>query len=258
LKLLRNLALEVIVPRIKGVLRGSIARWMRYYMSIAEKELKDAYDTLTDIGKMREAISHVDGHLRSIGKNLFPGVRPRWEKEVAERIVLLQKCVDEEVKVDKLLPTDPNKSFKEWTEQKVQLDSVSHVPKTASQKQKFEKFLTTLENCEVQKLDYKCIDGRKRMDKALMQECDKNAKEWNHTSPAVVEMRRVLALPEVRFVELEMVASCEMNDAARLKNRMARLFEASDSLKLIATSPENRTYEVHLNGGAIKCQVSFH
>jgi len=257
LKLLRNLALEVIVPRIKGVLRGSLARWMRVYMTTAETELKAAYDSLTDIGKMREAVSHVDGHLKSLGKRLFPDCRPRWEKETAERIVFLQKCVDEEVKVDKLLPTDPNKNFKGWTEQKVQLDSVSHVPKTASQKEKFTKFLTTLENCEVQKLDYKCIDGRKRMDRALMEDCEKECQKWSHTSPAVVEMRRVLALAPVPFIELEMIACCEMNDMARLKGRLSKLFEAGDALKLVSSDAGKRQYHVQLNNGAVTCNISF-
>jgi len=257
LKLLRNLALEIIVPKIKGILRGSIARWLRIYMSNAEKELKAAFDTQTDIGKMREAVSHVDGHLKSLGKNLFPNVRPRWEREVAERIVLLQKCVDEEVKVLKLLETDPNKNFKTWTEQKVQLDVVKDTPKTPSQKETFTKFLTTLANCEVQKLDNKCIDGRKRVDKALMQDCDVKAKEWNHTSPAVVEMRRVLALPEVAFIELEMIAATEMNDMPRLKQRMARLFEAGSAIKLVNFDAGSRSYEVHLNNGAVKCSLSF-
>jgi hypothetical protein len=96
LKLMRNLALEVIVPKVKGILRGFIARWLRIYMSNAEKELSAAFDSQIDIGKIHEAVAHVDGHLRSLGKNLFPHVRPRWEREVAERIVLLQKCVDEE------------------------------------------------------------------------------------------------------------------------------------------------------------------
>ena len=151
LKLLRNLALETVVPRAKNVMRGSLARKMRKNMTVAEKELKEAYDTLTDIQKMRDAIARVDGHLTSIGKNLFPDHRPRWEKEVAERIVLLQKVVDEEVKVDQLLTTDPNENYKAWTAQRFELESLSHVPKHPPQKEKFDKFLSTLANCDVSK-----------------------------------------------------------------------------------------------------------
>jgi len=151
LKLLRNLALEVVVPRVKGIMRGCIARWMRRYMTNAEQELKSAYDSLTDIARMKLAIENIDGHLKSLGKRVFPEFRPRWANEVAERIVLLQKVVDEEAKVDKMILTDPNENYKTWTEQRFALEALSHVPKHPPQKEKFDKFLSTLANCDVSK-----------------------------------------------------------------------------------------------------------
>ena len=217
LKLLRNLALEVIIPRVQGILRGSLARAMRKYVENAEKELKSAYDTKTDINRMKQSLTTIEGNLKSIGKRIFPTVRPRWEKEIKEQIVLLQMWLDEEVKLDKVLQTDPNKNFKGYTEEKAACEKLNHIPKTAPQKEKYDKLVDLLANCEVQKLDSKCQDARKRMDRALMEDCLKKATEWDHSSPAVDEIKRVLALGEYEYIGLELVAAKEMGDSARIK-----------------------------------------
>jgi len=148
LKLLRNLALETIVPRVKGVMRGILARKMRRSIEAAEKELKAAFATQTDIQAMRTATGRVDEILGTIGSRLFPEFRPRMEAKVLERIVLLQKVVDEEVKVDALLQTDPNERYKDWVAQRFELEVVADVPKHPPQKEKFDKFLSILANCD--------------------------------------------------------------------------------------------------------------
>ncbi|KAH9252192.1 hypothetical protein BASA81_009784 [Batrachochytrium salamandrivorans] len=225
LKLLRNLALEIIMPRVSGIFRGNLARWFRKFMTTAETELKAAYDTLTDMAQMKLALSHVDGHLGPIGEKIFPHFRPRFEQDCKDRIVLLQQCLDEEAKVVALLDqNDPNMYWQTWTEQKWTLESLEHVPKTKSQTERFAKFLDILANCEVQKLDEKSIACRKVMDKAVLEECQEGSIKWKHTSPAIEEVKRVLALPEVNFIELEFIAAKEMNDLARIAGLCSKWF----------------------------------
>ncbi|KAH9252191.1 hypothetical protein BASA81_009783 [Batrachochytrium salamandrivorans] len=226
LKLLRNLALEIIVPRAATVIRGSLARWMRKFITRSELELKTAYDTLTDQQAMKNAVNNVDKQLGTLGKHAFPNHRPRLEKEVAERIVFLQKCIDEEIKVDALLAVgEPNKHWHVWTEQKWALDLVSHVPKTKSQTEKFTKFLHLLATSDIQLLDDQCVKTRKEMDKSGLEKAQRSATDtWKHTSPAVTEVNRVLALPEHEFIKLEIVAGKEMNNADRLLELSSRWF----------------------------------
>jgi len=225
LKLLRNLALEVIIPRVQGILRGAAARVMRTYLSNAEKELKAALDTKTDMAKMKHSLTTIDGHLKSLGKRIYPQFRPRFENEVKQQIVLLQQWVDQEAKIDEILKTDPNKNFKGYTECKEACEKLSHIPKTAAQQEKYDKLVDLLANCEVQKLDSKCVDARKRMDREAMEECIKNAAEWGHTSAAVDEIKRVLALGEVAYIELEVVAATEMGDRDRAVKGKLKLWE---------------------------------
>jgi len=225
LKLLRNLALEVIIPRVQGILRGSIARAMRKYIKNAENELQAALATKTDIAKMKTSLTTIDGHLKTIGKRLFPQYRPRFEKEVKDQIALLQMWLDEEAKLDKVLDTDPNKNFKGYTEQKAACEKLDHIPKTASQTEKYDKLVHLLANCEVQKLDSKCQDARKKMDRAAMEECLEKAKEWGHSSAAVDEIKRVLALSEIPFTELEIIAAVEMGDKDRAVKCRLKLWE---------------------------------
>lgn len=225
LKLLRNLALEVIIPRVQGILRGASARAMRKYIAAAEAELQKALDTKTDIEKMKVSLTLIDGHLKSLGKRIFPQFRPRNEGSVKEQIALLQLWLNEEAKLDAVLKTDPNKNFKGYTEEKAACEKLAHIPKTDSQSEKFNKLVDLLANCEVQKLDSKCQDARKRMDRAAMEECIKNAAEWDHSSPAVDEIKRVLALGERAYIELEIVAGQELGDRDRVLQGRMKLWE---------------------------------
>jgi hypothetical protein len=198
---------------------------MRKYLTAAESELKAALDTKTDMAKMKHSLTTIDGHLKTLGKRIFPQFRPRHENEVKEQIVNLQKWLDEEVKLDAVLKTDPNKNFKGYTEEKASCEKLAHIPKTDSQHEKYNKLVDLLANCEVQKLDSQCQDARKRMDKAAMEECVVKAKEWDHSSAAVDEIIRVLALSEVPYIELEIIAAQEMGDRERVVKGKLRLWE---------------------------------
>ncbi|KAH9256415.1 hypothetical protein BASA81_005329 [Batrachochytrium salamandrivorans] len=216
LKLLRNLALEVIIPRVQGILRGSMARQMRKLMAKAEGVLKTALDTKTDIEAMKKALTTIEGNLGSVGKRLFPKLRPRYESDLKTQIPLLQLWLDEEVKVDKVLALDPNKHFKTFVDQKKSCELLAYIPKTSFQTEKFNKMVSLLENCEVQKLDSQCTKARKDMDRDAMEVCVGKAKEWDHSSPAVDELKRVLALGEYDWVALEVIAAEAAGDSARL------------------------------------------
>ena len=84
-----------------------------------------------------------------------------------------------------------------------------------------------IETCEIGKLDAKLQSARKKMDRAEMEELMAKCVEWNHQSPSVDEVKRVLALPqnEREYIELEMVAGKETGDSERVQACRVKLWE---------------------------------
>ncbi|KAH9256443.1 hypothetical protein BASA81_005357 [Batrachochytrium salamandrivorans] len=144
LKLLRNLGLEVIVPRAKNVLRGCMARKMKVFIQRLERDLGKAYDTLTDINAMRVEVAKIETTLRTLPR-IYNNVGPRNEAAVRERIRGLEQVEVEEHKVDALMAnSDPDSEYKVWVAQLVEIESLDHIPQHPPQKQKFAAFKAKL------------------------------------------------------------------------------------------------------------------
>lgn len=133
LQLLRNLALETIVPRCQKVIRGHLARVMRRRLLKAEKGLAKALKVANDISMLTKAIGEVPKILGSMSK-IFPH-KPRNLKAAKKHRDELQKWIELEGSFDRLskikAPSELN--LNEMIEAVRTASQILHIPRTDRQ-----------------------------------------------------------------------------------------------------------------------------
>jgi myosin heavy subunit len=225
LQLLRNLALEVIIPRVQGILRGAMSRVIYKRIKQVETQMQSAMDARNDYDAIKSAVKSCDDILGTLGSRVYREYRPRNEQEGKQHLANLQLWVDEENKMEQVLETDPNKNYPAYWAQRERCNAIKHIPMSSRQQELYSKLDDSINNCEVGKLDNRCVAARKIMIRADLEACLATAREYNHSSPPVDEVKRVLALDEKSWLELEVVAATNAGDGKRAKACKMRLWE---------------------------------
>jgi len=225
LKLVRNLALEVYIPRVQAVLRRAAARTMRARLTQSEKQLQAALDAVTDYDQLKRAVQSVDAVLGSLGARSFAGQRPRNEEQAKAHLADLQQWKDHEAVMEGVLKTDPNTNYHKYWAALEAAQALGGIPKSAKQAQLVAQVESAIDNCEVGKLDKRAVQARKHVRRADMQECVAQAAGFSHESRPIDECKRVLALPEHEFLELQLAAAQEEGDADRERLIRVRLWQ---------------------------------
>jgi len=129
-----------------------------------------------DLAKLKEALVGADATLGTLHKRLFAKLRPRNEQQAKDLIVQLQKWLDFQVILEDTLKKDPNKNFLAYLKVREDADTLQGIPATEKQKELVRAIIKGIDECEVGKLDAKCKDARKRMDRPAMEDLVAKAK----------------------------------------------------------------------------------
>lgn len=225
LKLLRNLALETIIPRVQGVLRGSLARAHKQRIKRTEKAIDHAIGLRTDYNALKSALGEVDSTLGNIGRRLFPRIRPRNEQKGKDYLIGLQVWMDEEINMTKVLETSISSNYAAYWDAFARCQKIQHVARSPKQGQLYDQIDSAIRNSEQGQVDVALTEASKKMLRPEMQTLVSKAQGMQHNSPPVGEAQRLLALQPKPWYELELKAATECNDLPRQTKCKYRLWE---------------------------------
>ncbi|KAH9259339.1 hypothetical protein BASA81_002382 [Batrachochytrium salamandrivorans] len=245
LKLLRNLALETIIPRVQGILRGSLARTQAKRVKLAEKNIDHAISLRTDYNALKSALGEVDQVLGAIGKRVFPRVRPRNEQKGKEYLIGLQVWMDEEINMSKVIETSVSSNYAGYWDAFERCQKILHVARSPKQTSLYDQIDSAIRNSEQGQLDMGLVDANKKMLRPEMKAGVVKAQSLSHNSPPVREAQRLLALPPKQWYEQELQAAIQFNDLGRQTTCKYRLWE----IEMFASGAQ---YERWGNFGGLK------
>jgi len=225
LKLLRNLALETIIPRVQGILRGAAARVMKSRLKKLEVGIDRAIDLKTDYEALKSALSDIEKTLSSLGKRLFTKYRPRNEAKGYDYLKGLQLWADEEANMTTVLATSISSNYGKYWDAYERCQKILHVAKSRKQTDLYDRLEGMVKGDERGQVDMILFDSRKKMLKTQMQSGVERAMAMNHSSPPLNEARRCLALSPKEWFQLELPAAEACGDSARVKQCKLRLWE---------------------------------
>ncbi len=228
LKLLRNLALETIIPRLQKYMRGLLPREMKRRLLKAEKAIGDALDRKNDYTGLKEAIDQVEPTIGTLRK-IFPEYNPRNLAQGKKHLADLKKWVDLEKELEAILAQDANKPavYKELWRIFETCEELISIPRTAKQRELHERARSEIAKSEVGKLDIEAKEAKSKMHRDRMEEIVSKANGMGHSSAIISELQQLLALPEKEFVIGELKAAERDGDSGRIIHRKIRLVEIS-------------------------------
>lgn len=218
LELMRNLALETIIPKQQAFVRGGIAREMKRRVLDAQAKIAHALSVGNDIDLLDEALGAVEETIGPLRK-LFPGAQPaNLEAGRAHRANLaLWKAL--EARLEELVKNDPEtlstRVYRELAEAVEEANELMHVPRTARQDELVADAKALRAECVLGKLDARAVEVLYHIRKEELQEVADEAKQHGHSNDDIAEIGRLLRLPVMDFVELEIAKAKELGDKPR-------------------------------------------
>lgn len=225
LELLRNLALETVIPKMQAVMRGHLAREIKRRCLKLHRGIDAALKKANDLDMLITALDAVDPTIAEM-RRIFPGVLPINLEAGKEHREKLQKWRDLEHKLEDLLKQDANDVYYDLADATDEADALAAIPQTDKQIQLVKDAMAARANCDRGKIDQEAKDALAVLDPDRMNAVVERASEIKgHSSRELKEIQKLLALPEIEFVELEMKKAEEMNDEPRRIHRKIRLKE---------------------------------
>jgi len=224
LELLRNLALESIIPKQQSVVRSFIARLFVTRMLQAQKDIQDALDVGNDLEMLEAAIESVEEKIGTLRKIFRTGEPSNLKQAIAHREDLRKwKALEE--RLEKLVKQDPNKVYYELADAVDEGKAMMHIPQTDRQRELIEEAIELRANSDLGKIDARCEEAIASLHREELEEISASAKQFGHTTKAIQEINALLALPEIEFVEKEIEVAKEQGDKERQIHREIRYEE---------------------------------
>mmetsp|Transcript_42341 Transcript_42341/g.67881 ORF Transcript_42341/g.67881 Transcript_42341/m.67881 type:complete len:1247 (-) Transcript_42341:4136-7876(-) len=221
LKLLRNLALEEIIPKCQTTMRGHLVKEFKRRVTKAEMKLRDALDVANDIAKLKQAIDDVKPTIGTFA--ILFKYDPRNLAKAKAHHADLQLWKDLEHKLEELVEQDPNKVYYKLADAVKEGETLKHIPQTDRQIELLEQAVELRGSCELGKIDAEAIACVEVLDRERMEDCVRRADKHDHENDDILEIKRLLALKEIEFVQLELEKAIEMKDEERRIHREIRL-----------------------------------
>lgn len=224
LELMRNLALETIIPKQQAAQRGHLAREFKRRCLVAQKEIQDALDVGNDIDMLDAAIANVEPTIGDI-RPLFPNGQPGNLRSALAHRESLAKWKALEVRLEKLVSQDPNKVYYELAKAVDEGKALMHIPQTPHQAELIKEAISLRENSELGKIDAACGKVIENLYREELEDLSRRAKKYGHRTPQLDEINRLLALPEIDYVKLEIDVAKSQGDRKRQIHREIRFEE---------------------------------
>jgi len=223
LELLRNLALELIIPVAQRGGRRGLGR--KYMKKLRESKmiLKSAYDLGNNAARLDDAIKKTNrllGPMRTLFQ--FEPEELRFCKELRFK---LQERVDLVAIMRGLVDKEPMSVYSDLGCAIVRANKIKDIPGTAEDMALEEKCREMLKTCAGPRLDPLAEDALWLLKREAMVDIFAQANEVGYSNPEIEEIREKLALNEEAFVKLQLKKANELNDPDRVINREIRLKE---------------------------------
>ena len=254
LKLLRNLSIEILVPRLQRCIRGFLPREMKRRLLKSEKAIRDALEVQNDHAVLKAALENIEPTIGNMRK-LFPGYLPRNKDEGEAHLVLLAKWLDMEKELEAIVQEDPNKVYRKLWDITERAEALMHIPRSAKQQELFDKAKKSIAECDLGQIDNEATElvrmpkaDRERM-KALLEK----AQKFEHTSAVLDQIKAVV--DELDSVDREAEEALKYVDRVRMEAviKLGEKYQytASDSAVLaeiarLLKAPEKEFVEAEL------------
>lgn len=225
LELLRNLALEEMIPRAQRAMRGHLAREMRRRLLKAEKGMKKALKVGNDFEMLKKAIEAVPGIIGTM--EILFDYQPRNISKAKHHLEQLQKWKDLEAEFEGLVTQDADEVYYKLKEccDKAEELSAEKIPTTKRQQELVDKAENMRQNSKRGKIDAQAKIALEVIFPAKMREASEQAAELNHTSDDLAEINKLLALSDIDLVQMEIDKAKAMGDDKRRIHREIRYKE---------------------------------
>ena len=229
LKLLRNLAMETLIPRLQRNIRGHLPREMKRRLLKVEAAIKTSLDKKSDYEGLKVAVETVEDVIGAGLRKLFPDYLPRNLTEGTEHLAQLQKWQDAQEELEVIVKQDANdpKVYKElWAlVEKYSTEEYQSIPSTKHQDDLLAKCRENIENSAIGKVDLAARKALKNIDREEMKKVVAEADKLNHTSTLLMEIQQVL--DEFDRIDEEASSSFQALD----RKRMMKVLKDANVLK---------------------------
>ena len=223
LELLRNLALEVIMPVAqRGSRRGLGWKYLRKLRE-TKRTLQEAYEKGNDAAALDRAIVKTNELLGPLRK-LFDH-EPKELSLCKELRHKLQERVDLTKIMSDLVGKEPMSVYAELGCAIVRANKIKDIPGTAAEMEVERKCREMLKSCAGPRIDPLAEDALWLLKREAMVDVLAQADEVGYLSPDIEEIKEKLTLGEEAFVKLQLKKANELNDPDRVINREIRLKE---------------------------------
>ena len=223
LELLRNLALELIIPVCqRGVRRGIGRRYLRKLRQ-AKKVCSDALKVGNDVVVLDAAISKTN-ELLGVMRKLFV-FEPKELKKCRDLRFKLQERVELTTLMKTLVVRPAKDVYAELGCAILRANKIKDIPGTAADTKIEEQCREMLKSCAGPRIDPIAEEALFLLNRDAMEDVLRQAAEVGYNSPDLEDIRAKLALSEEQFVKLQLKKSIELNDPDRMINREIKLKE---------------------------------
>lgn len=225
LELLRNLALETLIPKMQAVMKGHLAREMKRRCLKLDGELKKAIKIGNDLPLVTKRIDDVEPTLADF-LSLFKGVFPRSLEEAKVLKKNLERWLAVEITMEGLLQKDPNSVYYDLAAALKDADQLraEGIKETQKQTDIYAKAKYERENCTLGKIDLEADDCLGVLDLERMAKVKADAEQYDHSTEVIEEIKNILAMPEIEIVKLELQKAKDLGDEKRRIHREIKLF----------------------------------
>uniref|UniRef100_A0A6S8C1X6 Myosin motor domain-containing protein n=1 Tax=Aureoumbra lagunensis TaxID=44058 RepID=A0A6S8C1X6_9STRA len=225
LELLRNLALERLVPIAQRALRIGTGRVYRKVLKKVRCDLQAALDSPNIRDDAAALDTVIDSALSRIGphQTLFPWLPPELDS-VRQRRNILQERLDLD-EVMRALLNDPVKSqsYDDLAHCVRRADAIAAVPGTPQQMALEQNVRDALNQVAGKKLDPIAQAAIDVLDKALMETIKEEARRARYTSDDLKRIDEYLAMSDEALTKLQLKRANELDDPDRVVNREIKL-----------------------------------
>jgi len=223
LELLRNLALELIVPVAQRGARKGLGRKYMQYLRQCKKICQDAVDVGNDVKVLDTAVAKTNEILGPM-RNLFS-----FEFKELQVCKDLRFKLQERVELTKIMQPlvgkEPMDVYQELGCAIVRANKIKDIPGTAADMDVEKTCREMLQSCAGPRIDPLAEEALWLLKKDAMRDVLAQAEEIGYSTPQIEEIKIKLALGEDKFVMLQLKRANEMHDPDRVINREIKLKE---------------------------------
>jgi hypothetical protein len=223
LELLRNLALELIVPVAQRGARKGLGRKYMNYVRQCKKICQDAINVGNDVVVLEAAIKKTNDILGPM-RNLF-SFDPKELQMCKDLRFKLQERVELTKIMKPLVGRDPMEVYSDLGCAIVRANKIKDIPGTDADMEVERTCREMLQSCAGPRIDPLAEEALWLLKKDAMRDVVAQAEEIGYSTPQIEDIKVKLALTEEKFVMLQLKRANEMNDPDRIINREIRLKE---------------------------------